>query len=82
MTKITSDDKLIWDTPAGMTLTCVESVVMEDNQEVAFTKGREYSVQSMHPIAEPAYIRLTNDQGEPHKMAGEHIRRYFRRPGE
>jgi hypothetical protein len=77
MGEITADDKLIWDLPTGARLTCIRSVVMADDQIEAFTVGRVYLVASMHPIAEPAYVRLTNNQGESHKMAGEHIRQFF-----
>lgn len=79
MTDITADDKLIWDCPTGTTLMCIKSVVMSDDQSVAFTAGQKYVVDSMHPIAEPAYIRLTNDRGEEHKMSGAHVGEYFKR---
>lgn len=75
---ITADDKLIWGTPSGTVLTCKKSVMVDD-QEIAFTEGKQYVVDSMHPIAEPAYVRLTDDQGDSHKMAGEHIREFFSR---
>lgn len=78
MAEITADDKLVWDTPSGMELICTESVVM-DGEEIAFTAGKKYVVNSMHPIAVPAYVRLTNDQGETHSMSGEHLRRFFKR---
>lgn len=77
MALISDDDKLIWNLPTGSRLACIQSVVMTDDQIVAFTAGRIYFVESMHPIADPAYVRLTNDQGEPHKMTGEHIRQFF-----
>lgn len=80
MTTITADDQLVWDTPTGTVLLCVEAVVMTDDHEVAFTKGNRYVVKSMHPIAEPAYVRLINDHGQNHKMCGEHLRRFFARP--
>lgn len=76
---ITDEDKLVWDTPTGAVLVCKKSVVMTDDQVEAFTAGKEYTVDSMHPIAEPAYIRLTNNQGESHMLNGEHIRQFFRR---
>lgn len=79
MVDVSADDKLIWALPAGSRLTCTKSVVMTDDQSEAFTAGREYVVDSMHPIAEPAYIRLRNNQGESHKMYAEHIRQFFAR---
>lgn len=77
MTDISADDQLIWDIQIGEKLTCVKSVVMEDDGTEAFTAGRTYVVDSIHPIAEPSFVRLTNNQGESHKMAGEHIRKWF-----
>lgn len=77
--EISADDKVIWGMPTGTRLTCVKSVVMTDDQIEAFTAGQVYLVESMHPIAEPAYVRLTNNQGESHKMAGEHIHQFFSR---
>lgn len=77
MAEISDDDKVIWGIPTGTRLTCIRSVVMTDDQTEAFTAGQVYRVQSMHPIADPAYVRLTNNQGESHKMAGEHIRQFF-----
>lgn len=80
VTSISQDDRLIWDTPVGTVLTCIRSVVMVDGErEVAFTEGRKYTVKAMNPIADPAYIELINDQGGPHKMEGEHVRKYFKR---
>lgn len=77
MDDITADDKLIWELSDGARLTCTKSVVMTDDQSEAFTAGQVYVVASIHPIAEPAYVRLTNNQGESHKMNGEHIRQFF-----
>lgn len=79
MINISADDKLIWDCSTGTTLTCIKSVVMTDDQSVAFTAGQRYVVKSMHPIADPAHVRLTNDQGEEHKMSGAPVREYFKR---
>lgn len=77
MTDITADDKMIWGLPTGTRLICTAPVVMDHDQTEAFTAGKVYVVESMHPIAVPAYVRLTNNQGESHKMCGEHIRQHF-----
>lgn len=74
---ITAFDKLIWSIPTGTRLICIKSVIMEEDKVESFTAGRSYVVESMHPIAEPSYVRLTNNQGETHKMTGEHIRQFF-----
>lgn len=79
MPEITADDQLIWRIPTGTRLTCTKSVVMTEDQTEAFTAGQVYVVESMHPIAEPAYLRLTNNQGESHKIAGEHLHQFFNR---
>ena len=75
--EITADDKLIWSLGAGRLLTATKDLVMEDTNERSFTAGKTYRVKSMHPIAEPAYVVLVDDQGADHKMEGEHIREFF-----
>ena len=74
---ISTDDKLIWSLTTGMLLAATKDLVMEDNKERAFTSGKRYRVKSMHPIADPSYVILVDDQGEDHKMTGEHIREFF-----
>lgn len=74
---ITADDKLIWSLGTGRLMKATKDLVMEDTYERSFTAGKTYRVKSMHPIAEPAYVVLVDDQGHDHKMAGEHIREFF-----
>ncbi len=50
---------------------------MEDDKTCAFAAGKAYRVKSMHPIAEPAYVIVVDDQGRDHKLNGEHVREYF-----
>ena len=75
--EITANDKLIWGLGTGRLLTATKDLRMEGTGERAFAAGKTYRVKSMHPIAEPAYVVLVNDQGDDHKMAGEHIREFF-----
>ena len=74
---ISAADKLIWSLATDMRLRATKDLLMEDDKERAFSSGKNYRVKSMHPIAEPAYVILINDQGEDHKMTGEHIREFF-----
>ncbi len=76
---VTIDDKLVWDLGSGSKLFATKELVMEHSGERAFTAGMSYTVESMHPIAEPAYVVLKNDQGLPHRLEGSHIREFFRR---
>jgi hypothetical protein len=76
---ITEDDKLIWALNTGMHITCEKDMVMEDTGAVAFKAGVTYLVTSMHPIAVPAFIVVTNDQGETHRLEGSHVRSCFKR---
>lgn len=76
---VSAEDKLIWSIPSGATLTCEKSLVMTDGGDIAFTAGKRYKVESMHPIAEPAFVMLVNDQGEPHKLAGGDVDEFFDR---
>ena len=75
--EITADDKLIWSLGTGRLLTATKDLVMEGSCELAFTAGKTYKVKSMHPIAEPSYVIMVDDQGADHKMYGEHIREFF-----
>ncbi|WP_234265215.1 hypothetical protein [Hydrogenophaga sp. NFH-34] len=52
-------------------------MVMEDGGEITFTAGQIYKVESMHPIANPPFVRLKNDQGHIHILWAEHLRTYF-----
>lgn len=74
---ISADDRLIWSLTSGWDLTATKDLVMEDTHERSFTAGRAYRVKSMHPIAEPAYVVLVDDQGHDHKLHGSHIREFF-----
>lgn len=76
---VTEADKLIWGIPSGTLLTCAKSVAMKDDGTIAFTAGKKYAVVSMHPIAEPAFVSLLDDQGVSHKMTGDHVAEYFNR---
>lgn len=76
---VTDADKRIWDIPSGTLLTCAKSLVMECNGLVAFTVGKTYEVVSMHPIAEPAFIRMLNDHSESHRLDGADVAEYFGR---
>lgn len=69
----------IWSTNVGDELHCSRDVVMEDGGEVAFTAGRRYRVQSVHPIANPPFIRVIDDQGEPHGLGAADLSKYFLR---
>lgn len=74
------EDRLIWDLDAGAVLKAKQDIRMEDPpREQAFTEGREYPVVSMHPIADPPFVQLHNDQGRLHRMHAEHIRKWFER---
>lgn len=72
-----ADDELVWSFTSGSTLTASRDLVMEDSGERAFTAGQSYRVDSMHPLANPAFVRVKDDQGVPHKLHAEHLRAYF-----
>lgn len=62
------------------TLQAKKDMLMEDDGEHVFTQGKRYYVESMHPIAEPAYVVVKNDHGERHRFYADHIREYFVTP--
>lgn len=79
ITQATDDEKLIWSITSGTVLKCVKDLVMEDGGEVAFKAGLAYRVTSMHPIADPPYVKLTDEQGCSHGLEAVDIRNYFSR---
>lgn len=76
MTSPTPDDRLIWRLSPGQQLLCKKDLVMSDG-EVSCRTGIVYEVQSMHPIYDPAIIRILDDQQESHSLDAKHVREYF-----
>lgn len=74
-----NDDKLIWGTPVGTLLLCLRDLVMDATNEVAFRAGHAYRVTSMHPIAEPPFVKLMDEQGQIHRLEAQDIREFFGR---
>ena len=72
-----ADDKLIWSLGTGTPLLATKDLIMEDDHQRAFTAGNTYRVKSMHPIANPAYVVVVDDQGDNHRLNAEHVREYF-----
>ena len=73
-----ADNRLIWNLHTGRTITASRDLVMEGSGERAFTNGNTYLVESMHPIAEPPFVRVQNDQGDVHALTASDLRTYFR----
>lgn len=76
-----ADDELVWSIPSGSVLMCAHDLVMEGTGEVAYTAGRSYRVESMHPVADPPFVKTLDDQGQLHALRGADLRVYFRRLG-
>lgn len=73
------DDELVWGLTGGSRLRCVKDLVMEGSGEVAFKEGAVYSIDSMHPIHNPPFVRLMNDQHQTHRLEPDDLRTYFER---
>ena len=67
----------IRDFPAGITVTCITKVVMTYDDSEAFTAGRDYVIASNHAGADPAHVRMINNQGKAHRMGLDHLCRHF-----
>ncbi len=74
-----ADDQLVWSIPSGAVLSCCDDLVMEGSGEVAFSRGVSYRVVSMHPIADPPFVMLINDQRQRHRLQACDLRQYFGR---
>lgn len=77
--QITPADKIVWSAPSGSSLTCVKNLDIDNIGEPAFTQGEKYKVESMHPIAVPAYVRVIDDQGSIRQLEGGHLQEFFGR---
>lgn len=72
-----ADDELVWSIPSGSVLMCAQDLVMEGTCEVAYTAGRSYRVESMHPIADPPFVKTLDNQGQSHALRAGDLRDYF-----
>ena len=72
-----ADDELVWSIPSGSVLMCAQDLVMEGTGEVAYTAGRSYRVESMHPIADPPFVKTLDNQGQSHALRAGDLRDYF-----
>ena len=72
-----ADDELVWSIPSGSVLMCAQDLVMEGTGEVAYTAGRSYRVESMHPIAAPPFVKTLDNQGQSHALRAGDLRDYF-----
>lgn len=77
MVNTRADDELIWSLGSGSRITATKDLIMADTDERAFTAGVIYTISTMHPIAEPAYVVVIDDQRHAHRLEAEDIREYF-----
>jgi hypothetical protein len=78
----TADMRAVWDTPAGSVLVAKTTLYMEGDAEdrpAVITAGKAYRVTSMHPIADPPFVKLIDDHGTEHTFHGDHLRAWFNR---
>ena len=63
---------------AAAAIACAkDNLVMEGTGEVAYTAGRSYRVESMHPIADPPFVKTLDNQGQSHALRAGDLRDYF-----
>ena len=77
MSCVDADDRLVWSIPSGSILACAHDLVMEGTGEVAYTAGRSYKVESMHPVADPPFVKTLDNQGQSHALRAGDLRDYF-----
>lgn len=80
MTNSPSDAALIWSLGRGAPITAFKDLIMVDTGERAFTAGLTYFVSTMHPIANPPHVVVSDDQQQPHKLEAADLREYFFTP--
>ena len=72
MTTAFTDDE-ITTCPAGASLICIKTVVMNEDRTVTFTKGKEYKVVT----ASRYVLGLTNNLGAPHLINPRFMREHL-----
>ncbi|QOT82210.1 hypothetical protein [Cupriavidus basilensis] len=61
-------DEDIWAITTGDALEALDTLHMEDDGVVAFTKGRRYRVIKVIPLREPAAAVVIDDTGRENKI--------------
>lgn len=77
MVNTRADDELIWSLGSGSRITATKDLIMTDTDERAFTAGMTYTISTMHPIAQPAYVVVMDDLRQAHRLEAADIREYF-----
>jgi hypothetical protein len=50
--------------------------MVTDSGDLCFTCGRVNLVDTMHPIADPPFVRVMNDQGHKHGLEVSDLRQF------
>lgn len=56
---------------------CIKDVIMDNDNTIAFTKGRVYTGQVSATPGGQKCIGFTNDQNEDHLTYGKHLHTHF-----
>ncbi len=74
-----SDDHIIWDLKEGSKIRALRNLHEELNPELPcwFTEGAEYPIESMHPIADPPFVKVKTNEGHTTKLYAKHIKADF-----
>lgn len=61
-------DEDIWAITTGDELEALDTLHMDDDGDVVFTKGRRYRVTKVIPLREPAAAVVVDDTGQENKI--------------
>ncbi|HEB56636.1 MAG TPA: hypothetical protein ENI98_10095 [Gammaproteobacteria bacterium] len=72
-------DRTIWDLPADSKIKPIRDLHEELDPTLPcwFTAGQEYVVESMHPIADPPFVKVRINDGGITRLNAEHIKADF-----
>ncbi|MET0106076.1 MAG: hypothetical protein ABW072_13180 [Sedimenticola sp.] len=78
---IDEDDRIIWDLRAGDKIKPLRDLHEELNPDLPlwFTADVEYTIESMHPIADPPFVKVKINDGSTTRLYAKHIKEDFRR---
>jgi hypothetical protein len=73
-----ADAQAIWNLARGFVLTALHSSgTAAFPSQSAFTQGCEYTVLSMHPLANPPHVVVQSDMGHRVGLTGRNVRENF-----
>lgn len=66
----------IWALETGDVLIARRNLHMEGSGEQIFTEGKRYPVNSMHPLADPPFVKVRDDSGNENMIQPDFLKNF------